>query len=133
MRLTLPSSTSVSLGSTSSEAPAFDSSTPAKRRKQSRRAQRRRTTRAGLRLELLEARQLMVGDVTGTVFIDTNANGVDDPGEPGLSGWTVYLDANGDHKRSVGETFTVSDSKGKFAMIGVTAGTRTLQSKCKRA
>ncbi len=87
-----------------------------------RRSSRRRSLRAALRLERLEARQLMVADITGTVFIDTNANGVDDAGEPGLAGWTVYLDANGDHRRTAGETFTVTDAKGKYAMLGVAAG-----------
>lgn len=48
------------------------------------------------------------GDITGSVFEDTNSNGVRDAGEPGLSGWdvnlsdgttttTVQTDANGDY------------------------------------
>src|SRR5262249_12843336 len=36
------------------------------------------------------------GQVLGSVYEDLNGDGVRDPGEPGLSGWTVYLDRNGD-------------------------------------
>ena len=32
-----------------------------------------------------------------------NGNGVKDPGEPGLSGWTVYLDANANGQLDPGE------------------------------
>ncbi len=35
-----------------------------------------RAKRRALRLELLEARQVMTGDIAGTVFNDANANGV---------------------------------------------------------
>src|SRR5207245_2305475 len=32
--------------------------------------------------------------VQGTVYEDRNHNGAKDSGEPGLSGWTVYVDSN---------------------------------------
>ena len=32
--------------------------------------------------------------VSGTVFNDTNANGIQDPGETGASGRTVWVDVN---------------------------------------
>jgi CubicO group peptidase (beta-lactamase class C family)/subtilisin-like proprotein convertase family protein len=34
------------------------------------------------------------GTISGTVFNDLNGNGVQDPGEPGLSGRTLFLDQN---------------------------------------
>ncbi len=34
------------------------------------------------------------GVLTGTKYHDQNANGSRDPGEPSLSGWTIYLDQN---------------------------------------
>jgi uncharacterized delta-60 repeat protein len=34
------------------------------------------------------------GSISGVVFNDANQNGVRDPGETGLSGWTVYQDIN---------------------------------------
>ncbi|HMP08657.1 MAG TPA: SdrD B-like domain-containing protein, partial [Lacipirellulaceae bacterium] len=33
--------------------------------------------------------------IAGVVWNDANGDGVRDPGEPGLSGWTVFLDDNG--------------------------------------
>src|SRR5258707_12738010 len=30
------------------------------------------------------------GEKSGVKFNDLNANGVQDPGEPGLAGWTIY-------------------------------------------
>ena len=32
--------------------------------------------------------------VSGTVFLDSNQNGAQDSGEPGLAGWLVYDDLN---------------------------------------
>jgi hypothetical protein len=34
------------------------------------------------------------GTITGAKFNDLNGNGVRNPGEPGLGGWTIYLDLN---------------------------------------
>ena len=76
-----------------------------------------------LRPESLEDRTLMAGDLAGQVFNDLNSNGVNDPGEPGLAGWTVFVDSNGDGALTAGEPLTVTDVKGKFAIAGVTAGT----------
>ena len=77
-------------------------------------------------MESLEKRQLLTGDVSGTVFNDLNLNGVDDPSEPGLPGWTVFIDANGDGALSAGEQSTTTDTKGKFAILGVPAGTTSI-------
>lgn len=33
-------------------------------------------------------------DIQGTKFLDANSNGIRDEGEPGLGGWTIYLDLN---------------------------------------
>ncbi|MHC4718508.1 MAG: SdrD B-like domain-containing protein [Planctomycetota bacterium] len=48
--------------------------------------------RPGPVIEPLEVRLLLDGgQVSGRVWDDLNANGVHDPGEPGLDGWTVEL------------------------------------------
>lgn len=44
-------------------------------------------------IELLEDRALL-SSISGTVFEDTNGNGVFDSGEPGIDGARVFLDAN---------------------------------------
>jgi len=46
---------------------------------------------AGPFLEALEPRLLLSASVSGRKFEDLNANGVQDPGECGLDGWTVEL------------------------------------------
>jgi VCBS repeat-containing protein len=76
-----------------------------------------------LSLEQLQRREVMAGDISGQVFNDTNANGVNDPGENGLAGWTVFIDSNNDGQFNSGERSTVTDSKGKYAILGVPAGT----------
>ena len=76
-------------------------------------------------LESLEARQLLTGDFSGSVFNDLNVNGINDPGEPGLAGWTVFADTNRDGQFNTGEPNTVTDVKGKFAITGLPAGAIT--------
>ncbi|MGN6544931.1 MAG: tandem-95 repeat protein [Aureliella sp.] len=77
-------------------------------------------------LETLEERRVMAGDVTGNVFNDLNANGLDDTGDKGLAGWTVFLDTNSDGALSAGEPSTVTDTKGRYALLGVPAGTQMI-------
>jgi RHS repeat-associated protein len=55
------------------------------------------------------------GTVSGTVFNDTNGDGQQQPGEPGLSGWTVNLEnANG---QVVASTQTGTDGSYSFANV----------------
>nr|WP_161501352.1 beta-propeller fold lactonase family protein [Rhodopirellula sp. SM50] len=46
--------------------------------------------------------------LSGMVFDDTDRDGVLETGEPGLAGWTVYLDANGNDQFDSGERTTVT-------------------------
>lgn len=87
-----------------------------------RRRKGERTTRGGMSVETLEHRRLMVGDISGVVFDDVNRNGIDDPSENGLPGWTVFVDTNGDGALNAGEPSTVTDDKGKYLITGVPAG-----------
>ena len=72
-------------------------------------------------LESLEARQLLTGDFVGVVFNDLTANGINDPSDPKLAGWTVFADTNSDDQFNVGEPKTVTDVKGKFTIAGLPA------------
>lgn len=64
-----------------------------------------------------------IGAVTGSVFNDTNGNGIQDPGENGIGGVTVELvDENG----NVVETETTSGD-GSYGFIDVTAGDYTVR------
>ena len=50
---------------------------------------------------------LVGSSISGTVFADTNSNGADDPGENGLSGWTVFDDLNNDGVLQTSSSATV--------------------------
>lgn len=78
------------------------------------------------RAEVLEDRALLTGDLAGSVFNDTNANGVNDPSENGLAGWTVFVDTNADGHLNAGEPVAVTDVKGKFTILSVPAGSATV-------
>lgn len=68
----------------------------------------------------------MAGDITGVVYLDANANGIDDPAENGLPGWTVFVDTNGDGRLNSGEPSTITDVKGRYALVGLPAGPTTV-------
>jgi len=58
--------------------------------------------------------------ITGHKFEDRNANGKLDAGEPGIAGWTFYLDANDNGQLDAGETTTQTDANGDYAFTGST-------------
>jgi uncharacterized repeat protein (TIGR01451 family) len=59
--------------------------------------------------------------ISGTVFNDLNGDGLQEPGEPGLQGWTVELIKG----QSVAKRQT--DSSGNFTFAGVGPGSYTIQ------
>ncbi len=63
--------------------------------------------------------------INGTVFSDTNLNGVRDAGERGLSGVTLFLDTNNNGVADVGEPTTVSISDYYFTPAVNEAGNYT--------
>ncbi|MDX6679200.1 MAG: hypothetical protein QOE31_3252, partial [Solirubrobacteraceae bacterium] len=71
---------------------------------------------------------------SGTKFEDSNANGVKDPGEPGLAGWRMYVDSDGDGAYDVGEPFAItSDGSagappiGTYTIGDISAGSQTIR------
>ena len=81
-----------------------------------------RLCRRPLRLEHLEERQLLA-TITGQAFNDLNANGLKEPSESGQSGWTIYLDADGNGQLDTGETSTTTATDGSYSFNGLAAGT----------
>lgn len=75
-----------------------------------------------LQAERLEDRQLLA-TISGTVFNDLNADGVKNTGESGQSGWTIYLDADGNGQLDTGETSTTTGTDGSYSFNGLAAGT----------
>ena len=74
-------------------------------------------------LENLEGRLMMNGAVLATVFEDTNANGLLDPEEPLLQGWTVYVDKNSNGHLDGGDISGVTNIDGEALLTGIKAGT----------
>jgi hypothetical protein len=68
--------------------------------------------------------QLIPNAIGGIKFEDLNANGVRDPGEPGLSGFTINLTPASPGTPPVGTATT--DSNGNFIFLDVAPGTYTL-------
>jgi hypothetical protein len=66
---------------------------------------------------------LPAGAISGLTFHDLDADGVKDPGEPGLAGWTIYLDANDNATLDPGESSALTISGGAYSLGGLEAGT----------
>jgi len=57
--------------------------------------------------------------IEGSVWLDADADGERDPGEPPVPGTTIFLDGDGDGVRAPGERATVSGPEGGFAFDGL--------------
>jgi hypothetical protein len=79
---------------------------------------------SGNRTEALEPRRLLAGQISGTVFNDLDADGQQDISEPGLPGWTVYLDDNLNDRLDAGETSTLTSLDGSYTIPGAGDGVR---------
>lgn len=60
--------------------------------------------------------------ISGFKFDDTNGNGTRDVGEPGLSGWTIYLDSNANGALDAGEPNVVTGSDGSYTFSNLLPG-----------
>ena len=60
---------------------------------------------------------------SGTKFEDLDADGIKDAGEPGLAGWTIYVDYDNDSSLDAGEPFGVSGAGGAYTIVGINPGT----------
>jgi len=60
--------------------------------------------------------------ISGKVFDDLNGSGVQNAGDPGMAGVTVYLDLNRDGHLDPGDPSTVTDSNGNYSFTNLTTG-----------
>ncbi len=67
------------------------------------------------------------GSISGTVFSDTNGNGVKDTGDGGLYGWVVYLDLDHNGTPSGNDPYVQTDANGNFSFSGLAFGTYTVR------
>jgi hypothetical protein len=78
-----------------------------------------------LQAERLEGRQLLTS-ISGLVFNDLNANGLKETSESGQSGWTVYLDADGNGQLGTSEASATTAGDGSYSFDGLAPGTYTV-------
>ena len=63
------------------------------------------------------------GEIHGFKWNDLNGNGVwEQPAEPGIGGWTIYLDANQNGGLDADEAWTTTAADGSYSFIGLPAG-----------
>lgn len=67
------------------------------------------------------------GLIAGRLFNDPTDNGTLLAGDAPLAGWTVYLDTNGNGVLDPGETSTVTDADGNYSFSGLPAGSYTVR------
>jgi hypothetical protein len=70
---------------------------------------------------------LPAGSIGDFVWNDLNGDGVQDGGEPGLSGVTVFLDLNSNGTLDGGEPSAVTDGSGAYAIASVSTGTYSVR------
>ncbi len=66
-------------------------------------------------------------DITGIKFSDNNNNGMRDSGEPGLGGFYIYLDLDGDDRPDLGEPSAVTAADGTYSIDFPGAGVYTIR------
>ena len=66
------------------------------------------------------------GEIRGTDFNDLNGDGFEQGNEPGLSGWTIYLDQNHNGRRDPDERFTTTDASGNYSFPNLAQGDYTV-------
>lgn len=67
------------------------------------------------------------GSIGDRVWVDLNGDGIQDPGEPGLSNINVFADINGNGVWDAGESADTTDSNGGYLLSGLVAGTYTVR------
>jgi PKD repeat protein len=61
--------------------------------------------------------------ITGMKFEDIDEDGVKDDGEPGMGGFTIFLDLDADGELDDNEVRTITGTDGTYELAGITAGT----------
>ncbi|MEQ8384127.1 MAG: S8 family serine peptidase [Coleofasciculus sp. A1-SPW-01] len=67
-----------------------------------------------------------LGEIHGSKWNDIDGDGIWDANEPGLSGWTIYLDQNQNSQLDAGEVSTITDINGNYSFTELTADTYTV-------
>ncbi|MHC4717596.1 MAG: SdrD B-like domain-containing protein, partial [Planctomycetota bacterium] len=79
-------------------------------------------TRTGTTWYLDDVRVRAGGQIRGRQWHDLDGDGLADPDEPGLEGWTIFLDENTDGQLDPGEVSTQTGPDGAYALKWLPAG-----------
>ncbi len=76
----------------------------------------RRAVSAGARITTNIPVYSAPGDISGRVFVDSVEDGVFNPGEAALAGWTVFIDSNNDGRLNPNEraSAVITDARGNY-------------------
>ncbi|MBD2094595.1 hypothetical protein H6F90_05445 [Trichocoleus sp. FACHB-591] len=64
--------------------------------------------------------------IQGTKWSDRNGDGIQNTDEPGLAGWTIYLDQNQNNQLDTNELSTTTDANGDYSFVALAAGVYTV-------
>jgi secreted trypsin-like serine protease len=65
--------------------------------------------------------------IVGTVYDNLNEDGLQENDEPGLEGWTVYIDKNNNRKLDKNERSTQTDAEGNYVFPNLRPGNYTVR------
>ncbi|MEG3974896.1 SdrD B-like domain-containing protein [Microcoleus sp. herbarium8] len=63
------------------------------------------------------------GSISGFKFNDLNANGINEPTEPRVANWPIYIDLNNNNANDPNEPSTLTNPQGNFSFINLPQGT----------
>lgn len=63
-----------------------------------------------------------LGSIHGTKWEDLDGDAIFDEGEPKVSGWTIFIDKDGDGKKDAGEVSAITDANGSYAFTNLKSG-----------
>lgn len=72
--------------------------------------------------QLIVVRFAGVASASGTAYDDENSNGIQDAGETGLAGVTIYADINNNGEFDEADVFTTTDANGEYTLEGLPLG-----------
>lgn len=73
---------------------------------------------------------IATGVISGTIFNDSNLNSIKDNGESGFAGRLVYLDSNNNGVVNPGEPTTISGGNGLYVFSNLAAGSYSVRMAC---
>ena len=80
----------------------------------------------GQSLEGIDFGNAPLGQIHGRKWLDADADLEPGANEPGLAGWQIYLDVNGNHQFDDGEPVTTTDERGNYWFMDLPAGEYTV-------